>query len=329
MDASFRTGKRQASKGAAEVSPVEMETFVSIARSRTLSEAAQSLGLPLPTVSRSLKRLESAAKLILVRRDRSGLHLTSVGRDYLLACEAVLKASRAASDVLRSHRQEPRGALFVGAPIAFVRHVIAPILPAFLVLHPHLTVEIDAYSSGWGQEPRGVHDIFIKVRPPRDSVYHMKLFPSIRRGLYASPAYVAEHGSPAEPVELTGHSCLGDWSDLAGKSWTLHNNSKVQSVTPDFRVEVADPDVLTQLAIGSVGIAPLSRWRAYAPLQRGELVSVLPKWEPDSVLACALYGKKERSESKVDAFLSLLIEVVGTGKDPRAQGEDPRKFFRV
>jgi LysR family transcriptional regulator for bpeEF and oprC len=306
-----------------------MEIFIAIAGSKTLSQAASSLFLPLSTVSRALKRIESTSRLSLVRRDQTGLQLTGAGRDYQQACTNVLTATRAASDVLQSHRREPSGTLLVGAPIAFVRHVITPILPGFLAHHPKLTVTIDPYCSGWNQEPKGSHDIFIKIRSPQDSRRHLRIFPAIHRALYASPSYLDKFGTPVHPRELMNHYCLGDGVESDDPSWLLRDNLKIERITPDFRVHIADPDILTELAVKSVGIAPLSRWRAYGPAKRGELTRILNTWEPEPIVTYVLSSGKNRAASKEAAFLDLLRKRVATFADPRVQDQDPCDFFSV
>ena len=323
------TAKVSQSRADRSIGPADMEIFIAIAGSRTLSQAASSLLLPLSTVSRSLKRIESTARLALVRRDQTGLQLTGAGREYQKACANVLTATRAASDMLQSHRREPSGTLLVGTPIAFVRHVIAPILPGFLAHHPKLTVTLDPYCSGWDQEPNGRHDIFIKIRSPQDSRRHLRMLPAIRRALYASPSYLAKFGTPAHPRELTDHRCLGDGAESDDRSWLLRSRPKVERITPDFRVHIADPDVLTELAVSSVGIAPLSRWRAHGPAKRGELVRILDAWEPEPIMTYVLSNGKNRADSKEAAFLDLLGKRVATFADPRVQDQDPSDFFSV
>ena len=70
-----------------KVHPADARTFIAIAASHTLSQAAESLGLQLHTVSRCLKRLECSAQVALVRRSRDGLHLSETGHRFLVACQ--------------------------------------------------------------------------------------------------------------------------------------------------------------------------------------------------------------------------------------------------
>lgn len=232
-----------------------------------------------------------------------------------------------ANEVLRSHRNEPQGTLRIGAPIAFVRDVIAPLIPMFLDQNPRVRIELDPYCSGWDQEPRIDHDLFVKVRSPRDSEHRMKVFPGIRRALYASPAYLAQRGCPRVPDDLRTHEHLTYITGAEHAACSLRRDGETEIVLPSSQVAIDDPDVAFRLTLLSAGIAPLSCWMVDDAVECGELVRLLPEWELDAVFSCVLYGIRNRMNSSVEAFVSLLQKNVGSPHDPRISGKDPRLFF--
>ena len=304
-----------------------MRVFVAIGQARTLTEAAASLQMPLFAVSRVLKRIEGAAQLVLTRRDVSGLHLTGVGRAYWNACRGVLEANQDANDVLTSHREEPEGMLRIGTPLPFARHVLAVILPDFRKLFPKLRVEIALYCSNWNQDPQAAHDVFLKVQTPRDSRHHLRVYPAIQQGFFASPEYLAEHSYPSHPSDLDRHTCLGQTHDSVAFPWKLSRKGESLPLVPNFDIVVSDADVLLQLALRSAGITLLPLWLAHAEVRTGRLVALLEDWIPEPIIFCALHGGRSRIPSKEAAFLSFLDSILGTELDPRSQGEDPARFF--
>ena len=303
-----------------------LQIYVAIGQSRTLTDAAALLQLPLFTVSRALKHVEALAKVALVRRDRSGLELTSAGRDYLSACVNVLDAHATAASVLAGHRGEPEGTLRVGTPLPFATKVLGPILPQFLQRYPNIELDIDLYSSDWDQAPKAVHDIFLKVRTPRDSQHHLMMFPAILQGLFASPQYVAKHSLPESPFDLASHR-LGQTRDHSAFTWKFRNGKEQVALTPNFSIVVADVEVLAQLALHSAGIAVLPVWRAHPEVTAGNLVHVLPQWAAEEVIFCALHSGRHRVTSKERALLDFLGTVLGTASDPRCNGQKPSLFF--
>jgi hypothetical protein len=71
------------------------------------------------------------------------------------------------------------------------------------------SVEIEPYSSAWDQEPREDVDVFFRVRAPRDSARQIRPYPGTRRGLFASPDYIAACGNPVTSDELVARTCIG------------------------------------------------------------------------------------------------------------------------
>ena len=318
---------RSGSKRSEKVDTEHMRMFVAIGQSQTLTEAAISLQLPLFTVSRALKRIESAAKLTLVRRDASGLELTGAGRDYMDACLKVLQAHQEVTDVLAKHRKEPEGTLKISTPIPFAVHVLSAILPDFQRRYPGMKIDLSLYCSDWDKTPNAMQDITFKVRTPRDSRHHLKVFPSIRQGLFASPNYLSTRSAPAHPKDLEEHICLGLTRVPELFCWELTRHSEHVAVAPNFAIVAPDMEIMTRLTIGSAGIAVLPLWRAHNDVLAGRLCPVLKEWAPQEITFCALHSGRLRMASREAAFLDYLIEILGTAADPRCHGQDPKLFF--
>ena len=98
-----------------------------------------------------------------------------------------------------------------------------------------------------------MHDIFLKVRMPRDSRRHLRTFPAIRQGLFASPQLFAGSLKPQHPSDLMRVACLGYGSSTLD-TWTFARGSDQITLRPCFRIAVADPDVLMRLTLGSAGV---------------------------------------------------------------------------
>lgn len=308
--------------------PRDISIFVALDGARTLTAAAASLQLPLFTVSRAIGRVERFAGVTLVKRDHAGLALTDVGREYLKACREVLEAQARATAVLKAHRAEPEGRLRIGAPVTFAQSVLSVILPPFQARFPKLSIDLDLYSSEWNQEPNASHDVFLKVRTPQQSQRHLKTFPAIRQGLFASPTYLSAHTAPKHPGDLGDHTCVGHSEDGTFPPWNLSRGSEHIPFQPHLAVAVDDPEVQARFALAGSGIALLPLWLAESYKLEGRLVALLEDWIPDPVVFCALHAGRLRLASKENKFLDYLTEILGTASDPRCQGRDPRALFK-
>ena len=65
------------------VENTELQAFVRIVETKSISRAAAELGVPRATISRRLARLEERLQVRLVRRSTRSLHITDAGDDTI------------------------------------------------------------------------------------------------------------------------------------------------------------------------------------------------------------------------------------------------------
>jgi LysR family transcriptional activator of dmlA len=299
----------------------DVRIFVAIGHEGTLTAAARELHLPTSTLSRALTRLEKHLDILLVQRSSRGLVITDFGKEYLQICRRALRTLKDGSELLESHRERPRGLIKVACPITMARSIFAPLLKEFLERYPDLRVEIEPYASGWDQEPREDVDVFFKVRAPRDSIRRARPYPGTKRGLYASPDYIAARGNPTTPDALVSHACVGSGT------WKLRRGSKMAAPNIAFKVIVSDPVVHLDLALSGLGVAILPVYMAKRLGMRNRLMPVLPLWSPEPITLCALFSGAARLTPKVQALLDFLGEYIGTDRDPRLNRVPARGLF--
>lgn len=299
----------------------DVRTFVTIGQEGTLTAAARALNLPTSTVSRALTRLEKHLDVLLVQRSPRGLVMTDFGKEYLQTCRRALRTLKDGSELLDRQRERPSGLIKIACPVTMARSIFAPLLKEFLGRYPDLRVEIEPYASGWDQEPREDVDVFFKVRAPRDSIRRVRPYPGTKRGLFASPDYIAARGAPATPDELSSHTCVGSGV------WKLSRGSKVAAPNIVFKVVASDPGVHRDLTLCGFGIAILPLWMAKSADLRNRLVSVLPLWSPEPITLCALFSGAARLTPKVQVLLDFLGEYIGTDRDPRLQRVPAKGLF--
>jgi len=299
----------------------DVRTFVAIGQEGTLTAAARELNLPTSTVSRALTRLEKHLDVLLVQRSPRGLVMTDFGKEYMQICKRALRTLWDGSELLESHRERPSGLIKIACPITMARLIFAPLLKEFLGRYPDLRVEIEPYASGWDQEPREDVDVFFKVRAPRDSIRRVRPYPGTKRGLFASPDYIAACGNPVTPDELVAHTCIGSGT------WKLSRGSKVAAPNIVFKIVLSDPGVHLDLALSGLGIVILPLYMAKRPDTRNRLMPILPLWSPEPITLCALFSGPARLTPKVQVLLDFLGEYVGTDRDPRLHSVRAKGLF--
>ena len=290
----------------------ELQIFAQVAQEQSFTRAARHLGVPKSSVSRAIRRLESRLGLRLFERTTRSMSVTEAGEIYLDRCRRVMDEAEQADLLVGALQGRPRGRLRVGAPVAFARLVLGPVLGKFLILYPDLRLQIQLLGADPSAGERSL-DVVIRPGPLEDSGFLVKPITRIRIGAYASPLYLAGRNLPDSPAELRRESCIIAKCGVSGEPadsavWRLRRGSDSQEIRVESRVSVPDPTINHQLALSGVGVALLSQDAAQVDVEQGRLVRVLPDWEPDPVELHAVYPSRLASSPNVRVFLQFLRE---------------------
>ena len=233
----------------------DLRVFLAVARAGQIARAAKALLIDPTTVSRRLRQLEQMLGQRLVEHTRDGQVLTPFGEELLIKVERIAEA---ADDIY----QRAGGVAGLGGQIrlsvseGFGIWFLAPQLPQLARQQPGLTIELAA-SSGFLSPSKREADIAVMLSRPKAGPLIAKKLADYALMLYASPAYIAAHGEPAEPGELAqGHRLVGYISDLVYAP-ELNYLSEVHS---DLRSTVNSSSISAQLRLiaegAGIGILP-------------------------------------------------------------------------
>lgn len=185
------------------VNPDDLLVLLAVARSAKFTTAAQTLGLNHTTVSRRIAALEKALGGRVLAKAAGGWELTELGARAVRAAEQVesvmgaLGPSGKAPDPIT-------GVVRMTATDGFSAYIAAPAVAALRREHPGLTVEIITMTRRALQQRSGL-DIEVVVGEPQVHRAEAVRLGDYRLGMYASRAYLAEHGTPASVAELQAH----------------------------------------------------------------------------------------------------------------------------
>lgn len=277
--------------------------FIAIARSGSLTAAADQLGSNQPTVSRQLAALERALGAPLFQRSSRSLSLSDAGRTLLPHAEAVCSAAEAAAQALREPGQSLTGRLRVACSIALARRVLLPALPAWQARHPQLRLEL---LTGDALVPviRSGVDVALRLGEPADSnLVQTPLGPS-QSGVFAATRYLDLRGRPRQPAELAGHAVL--LAPATASPWRLQAGEQAATVAVRACLQLSSVDLLRDAVQQGLGLALLPTWfwrddeLAAAGVER-----VLPGWQAPPRPLLALTATRPGARSKAAAFISF------------------------
>ena len=135
-------GRRRQTAAEEALDANALELFARIAQAGSFAQAARDLGLTRAAISRRIAAIESAVGLALFARSTRSLGLTEAGRRLHARARAVRDAAESARLALRHTRDQLDGTIRISATAGFGRHVLAPLLARFQLLHPAVRYEL-------------------------------------------------------------------------------------------------------------------------------------------------------------------------------------------
>jgi len=300
--------------------------FARVMEAGSFSQGGERLGLPKSTVSRRLAALENRLGEKLLQRTTRRLNLTEFGQGVLEHARALAGEVDGALSLALHRQQRPSGRLRVSMPGDLAQQVLAEVICRFVADHPEVQLELDL-------SPRRVDllgenfDIAIRMGAlPDDTLLAARRLAEFPWGLYASPAYIAEHGEPDAPEDLNRHRALRLLARTGEPiGWTLLRGTQRWEGVPPGSINANAPEVLIRFAQAGAGIAAVPDYFAAPQVRRGELRRVMPDWCLPSITAWAVFPGRRLMPAKTRAFLDMLQSALGgwtpaCGPTPPARG---------
>lgn len=187
--------------------------FLAVARAGQMRAAATTLGLNQATLSRRVAALEAQLGCRLLIRRPHGCTLTGDGSALLARLERV-EAEMLLAGATGDTSGVVRGTVRLGAPDGFGTAFLAPRLAALTRAHPDLVIQLVPAPRSFSLSEREA-DIAVMVGRPKSGRLRVQKLTDYSLGLYASPAYLEAHGTPATlDALLSAHRLVGYVGDL-------------------------------------------------------------------------------------------------------------------
>lgn len=116
--------------------------FVTVAETNNISYTAELLGYTQSGVSHSMKRLEKELGLQLFIRDRYGVHLTPIGRDFLQKVRALMSENEKLEQFIYNIKGLEVGSLNIGTLSSISVNLLPDIINKFNLEHPNISINL-------------------------------------------------------------------------------------------------------------------------------------------------------------------------------------------
>jgi DNA-binding transcriptional LysR family regulator len=249
--------------------------FVTAIRTGSFTQAADRLGLTKSAVGKSVTRLEARLGVKLLHRSTRQLKLTVEGELYFQACAKALDDIAEAEAQISPVNGAIRGRVHVDMPVAFGRRVLLPILLDIARPHPALTLTM-SFNDATINPLTDQVDVIVRFGDVGDSPQLVaRRLSSQARVLCASPAYLAEHGTPQGIDDLMRHRCIVGSSHGPPTSWALNDGERLVRVTPPATHQFNDGEAMVDAAVAGFGICQMPASLVRQHINRGRLLPVL------------------------------------------------------
>jgi len=120
----------------------QLQHFVAIVETGSISAAARHLYLAQPAISASIKKLESELKMPLLHRRERGVSLTEAGQQFLLHARQILKQAKDAKLAMHAIEGLDQGEVEIGVPPMLGSYFLPPLLMGFKHQYPALILNV-------------------------------------------------------------------------------------------------------------------------------------------------------------------------------------------
>jgi LysR family transcriptional regulator for bpeEF and oprC len=288
-----------------------MRSFARVAELHSFTRAADALGVSRAVVSTHVADLERHLRCQLFHRTTRRVGLTSDGAEYLTRCQRILAELEAADEAVRRTRLAVQGRLRVDVPAVFGRSLLIPALPRFTARYPDLQLEVQLNDRVIDLIAEEV-DLVVRVGPVKEPHLIARRIVSTRLITCAAPAYLREHGAPAEPDELRRHKLIGHLATASHRpyKWLFQRGTVRRQLQLPFNVAFNAAEAQILAAVRGAGIVQSMDLLVAEALAAGKLEVVLSEWSAPGAPISVVCRSALRNSPKIRVFADFAAELL-------------------
>jgi DNA-binding transcriptional LysR family regulator len=291
-----------------------IRTFVRVYELGSMSAAGRDLRISPAVTSSRISQLEDHLSVRLFQRTTRSLTPTEQGKAfYNGACDILESVENAEAQVVNI-TENPKGALYVAAPLGVGRRLIAPQVPAFLAEYPEVSLRLRLTDRKVDLTTEGL-DLAFFLGQPEDSALRMRKIADVERVLCAAPAYITAYGAPSSGDDLIAgqHECLNlRFPGATEFHWRLQTPEGVKKFRVLGRCESDDGDVLTDWALAGHGIVLKPVFEVIDHIEAGRLVPVASDTPPEPIQMACLFTHRKGQDPNARLFMDFVIDRIGS-----------------
>ncbi|MEO8038733.1 MAG: LysR family transcriptional regulator [Betaproteobacteria bacterium] len=288
-----------------------ISVFVAVVDTQGFAGAARKLNLSPPAVTRAVNELETHLGVRLLTRTTRVVRVTEAGARYADDCRVILSQLSEADESVAGLHGAPRGRLTITAPVAFGAMYVTPIVTEYLTRYTGVTASCWFLDRIVNMLDEGV-DVGVRIGELPDSSMQAIRVGRMRLLVCAAPSYLAQHGTPASPEDLSKHIVIAASGVTSTSEWRLATNGAPNIVKLQPRLIATNSDTAIAAALSGFGLTNVLAYKVAEHLRDGRLQAVLGEYEPPAFPVHVLHREGRHASQKARTFIDLAVERLRT-----------------
>jgi len=283
----------------------DLRCFYMIAKMGSYKKATKHLDMPLSTLSRRIRHLESDLQLRLLNRDAHRVTLTPIGEHYYNRCHIMFNELTNIEQDLQEEKNLPAGKIRVSAPIHSGKTFLSHLFSDFLLKYPEIQLDLRFSNTLIDIEAEGI-DVAFRMKNPAIDNWIVRELKLTRNILCCSSLQNLDHIKHPEQLCLYPKvTCfrLLPWQLIERKTGQRCDYQPNDLV----RLEVDEIQIMTESVKKGVGISYIPDYLALPMIEKGELKRVLSGWESEEQAFSMLYRDRENIPLRVRLFVDYVL----------------------
>jgi DNA-binding transcriptional LysR family regulator len=281
--------------------------FLKVAELESFSGAARQLGLPDSTVSAGVRQLEQALGTRLLQRTTRRVQMTQEGEAYYARSREVLDEVELLRGMFRGGADVLTGRLRVDMSVAMATNLVLPRLGEFMARHPQLAIDLGTADRRVDLIREG-YDCVLRAGVLLDSSLVARPLGSYRLINCASPAYLAQYGTPQRLEDLPNHRLVHYDAQLGGSApaWEWFDGEQTRHAPVGSALTVNGTASYEAACVAGLGIIQAPQAGLRELLASGKLVEVMPDYRPAPMPLAFVYPTRKHVPARAVAFMDWV-----------------------
>lgn len=298
-----------------------MRSFARVVEAGSFTRAADSLDMPIATVSKQVQELEAHLGVRLLQRTTRRVTVTPEGQDYYAKSLRILRDLEDIDASFNLARGKPRGHLRIDVGGSTARDVLIPLLPDFMARYPDIRLDLGVSDRAVDLIGDNVDCVIRGGALESTSLVARRLGEAVLMTC-ATPGYLKQFGTPAYPEELrNGHRLVSYVSSQNGRAtpFRFARDGEKTEIKVEHRIGVNESNAHLAAGLAGLGIVQTFAYAAQAALRDGSLVEILKPWRPAPYPFQVVYPQSRHVTHRLRVFIDWLQE----GFAERLRGDEP------